>query len=136
VVNCSCDIREPWIEIIFFEEAMHETALMQNMLAIVDKVIEGQQVKKVNSITLSVGKLSNALPDALTFAFEALTADTPLKGCKLILKELPAVAVCEACGADTILNDFPFSCPKCGGKFYTIVQGEDIYIESIDCELE
>lgn len=115
---------------------MHETALMQNMLAIVDKVIEEQHVKKVNSITLSVGKLSNALPDALSFAFEALIADTPLKDCRLILKDLPAMAKCEACGTENILNDFPFICPKCGGRFYTITQGEDIFIESIDCELE
>ena len=114
---------------------MHETALMQNMLAIVNKTIEGQNVKKVNSITLSVGKLSNAMPDALSFAFEASTVSGLLKGCELIIKEVPAAAKCEACGADYVPKDFPFICPECGARFYTITQGEDIYIDSIDCEV-
>jgi hydrogenase nickel incorporation protein HypA/HybF len=114
---------------------MHETALMQNMLAIVEKSIEGHNVKKVNSITLSVGKLSNAMPDALSFAFEASTVSGILKGAKLIIKEVPPAAKCEACGASYVPDDFPFICPNCASRFYTITQGEDIYIESIDCEI-
>jgi hydrogenase nickel incorporation protein HypA/HybF len=114
---------------------MHETALMQNMLAIVEKSIGRHNVKKVNSITLSVGKLANAMPDALSFAFEASTVSGPLKGAALIIKEVPASAKCEACGNEYVPEDFPFICPVCNSRFYTITQGEDIYIESIDCEI-
>lgn len=116
------------------EIIMHETALMRNLIMIAEKTLEEHQVKKVNSITLSVGKLANALPDALIFAFEAMTQQGPLKDAKLVMKDVPVSVRCEACGTEYQPADFPFICPGCGNKYYTITQGEDVFIESLDCE--
>jgi hydrogenase nickel incorporation protein HypA/HybF len=75
------------------------------------------------------------MPDALSFAFEAMTQDGPLKGVVLEMKELPVIARCEECSFEFKPTDFPYICPECGCRFYSIIQGEDIYIESIDCEI-
>jgi len=113
---------------------MHETALMQNLILVAEKALAGQNIKCVNSVILSVGKLANAMPDALSFAFEAMTQSGPLKGAALEIKEIPVAVRCEACGCEYEPEKFPFNCPECKCINYKITQGEDIYIQSLDCE--
>ena len=113
---------------------MHEMALMQNLLKIVEKTISAHPVKRVNSVTLSVGELSNAMPDALFFAFEAASQSGALKGAKLIINKVPVTARCETCGIEYQPAGFPILCPECKSNRYTITQGEDIYIDRLDCE--
>lgn len=114
---------------------MHETALMQNLISAAEKSLEEHRVKRVNSVALSVGKLSNALPAALSFAFEVMTKGTPLEGAKLIIREIPVLVCCQKCGNEYNPDKFPIICPVCGSVCYKITQGEDIFIESLDCDV-
>jgi len=113
---------------------MHETALMLSLTTVAKRVASEHKVKRVNSITLSVGRLSNAMPDALAFAFESMTQEGPLKGAKLKMIEVPVRTLCDNCGTEYEPTEFPFECPACKSVYYKIIQGEDIYIKSIDCE--
>lgn len=115
---------------------MHETALMKNLITIVMQAIENRNITRVNRVVLSVGKLSNALPDALFFAFEALTQDGIMKGAELEIESLPIVAQCDACGNEYHADGFPIVCPECKSTSFKIISGEEIYIQSIDCEEE
>lgn len=109
---------------------MHETALMQNLIAAVKRVAEEHNVARVNRVVISVGKLSNVLPDALSFAFEALTQDGIMKGAKLEIEYLPAVARCDSCGHEYQADEFPIVCPACKSTSFVIISGEEVYIES------
>jgi hydrogenase nickel incorporation protein HypA/HybF len=113
---------------------MHETALMKNLITTIEQALKGRNVMRVNCVYISVGKLSNALPDALSFAFEALTQDGFLKGAKLVIENLPAVARCEDCGQEYHADRFPIVCPACSSTSFIIISGEEVYIQSIDCE--
>ena len=50
---------------------MHELSIAEAVVAIVDRHAGGRTVRKVE---LKVGHLRQVVPDALTFAFELLTA--------------------------------------------------------------
>lgn len=113
---------------------MHETVLMQNLLAAVDQAIENHHVKRINRVVISVGKLANALPDALSFAFEAMTQNGIMKGAELEIKSVPAVARCDECGCEYQVDGFPIVCQLCKSSSFTIIGGEEVYIESIECE--
>jgi len=113
---------------------MHETVLMQNLLATVEQAIENHHVTRVNRVVISVGKLANVLPDALTFAFEAMTQDGIMKGAELEIKSMPAVARCDDCGFEYQVDGFPIVCPACKSIGFKIISGEEVYIQSIDCE--
>jgi len=119
---------------VLSEGMMHETALMQDLLSIAENALQGQNVKQVNTVKLAVGTLANAMPDALIFAFEAMTQSGLLQGATLEMVPLPVKARCESCGHEYEPTDFPFLCPVCQSIYYTITQGEDIYIISLDCE--
>lgn len=114
---------------------MHETALMGNMISSIEQAIEGRNVTRVNSVYISVGKLSNVLPDALLFAFEALTQEGILKGAELVIENLPAIVGCKVCGHEYQSEKFPIVCPACGSTDFMIKSGEEVYIKSIDCEI-
>ena len=116
------------------EADMHETALMKNLITTIEQVLEGRNVTQVNQVSISVGQLSNALPEALSFAFEAMTQEGFLKGAKLVIENLPAVARCEICGREYQVDKFPLICPDCSSTSFTIISGEEVYIQSIDCE--
>lgn len=114
---------------------MHETAMMGNLITTIEQAIDGRNVTRVNSVYISVGRLSNVLPDALLFAFEALTQDGFLKGAELVIEDLPAVASCEICSHEYQADKFPIVCPACSSTSFKIINGEEVYIKSIDCEI-
>ncbi|NLW57022.1 MAG: hydrogenase maturation nickel metallochaperone HypA [Firmicutes bacterium] len=113
---------------------MHETALMKNLLTTIEQVLDSHHVSRVNRVYLSVGQLSNALPEALSFAFEAMTREGRLQGAELIIENRPAVARCESCGEEYRVEKFPLVCPTCRSTSFIIISGEEVYVQSIDCE--
>jgi len=115
---------------------MHETALMQDLITTVIQAVERYNVTRVNRVVLSVGKISNVLPEALLFAFEALTREGILKGAELEIEYLPVIARCHVCGHEYQADGFPIVCPGCQSKNFTIISGDEVYIKNIECEEE
>jgi hydrogenase nickel incorporation protein HypA/HybF len=113
---------------------MHETALMQNLLSTVSQAAREHSVKRVNSVTVVIGKLSNVMPDALAFAFEAMTQEGLMKGAALEMVFQPAVAQCGACRHEYEADGFPIVCPVCANRDFRLISGEEVYIQSMDCE--
>ena len=85
-------------------------ALMQNLMATVMQVAEEHAVVRVRRVAISVGKFANVLPDALVFAFKALTQEGIMKGAELEIKYLPASARCDSCGHEYEAVKFPIVC--------------------------
>jgi hydrogenase nickel incorporation protein HypA/HybF len=85
-------------------------------------------------VVISVGRFSNVLPDALAFAFQALTQTGIIKGAKLEIENLPAEARCVACGYEYHVDNFPLICPVCKSHSFIIISGEEVYIKNIYCE--
>ena len=70
------------------------------MQSALDQVLEQARqagASRVHAIRLRIGSLSGVVPDALQFAFEALAADTPAEGAKLIIEDVPARFWCATC---------------------------------------
>lgn len=113
---------------------MHETALMQNLIETTLQTIKNRNIIRVDRVVISIGKFANVLPDALSFAFQAMTQDGIMKGAKLEIEYLPAVARCEACGYEYQADLFPFICPVCKSRIFVLISGEEVYIQNIYCE--
>lgn len=113
---------------------MHETALMENLIETIEKAVEDRNVVRITRVTIAVGKLSNVLIDALEFAFEALTQHGIMKGAKLEIEHLPATARCDDCGCEYQAGGFPIVCPACNSNGFTIISGDEVFVQSIECE--
>jgi len=125
---------------------MHEVSLIENVIEIVTAEMPKHDVTRVQTITLRIGEMSHALPDALIFGFELLSKGTPLEGAKLIIQGVPTKGRCKTCGRDFIMSSFwkkleqkgfrgrsPLKdqfdpCPGCGGTDVEIVSGKELEI--------
>ena len=110
---------------------MHELAIAGSIVEIAGRHANGRRVTKVY---LKVGHLRQVVTSALTFGFELVAQGTPVEGAELEVEEVPAVASCEACGAESHLKEFPLRCRACGGDDLRMLQGEELFVESLELE--
>ncbi|MBD3256875.1 hydrogenase maturation nickel metallochaperone HypA [candidate division GN15 bacterium] len=111
---------------------MHEMSLVQQMIEVAEAELArlGHDSRPA-SLTLSVGSLSGASPEAMRFAFEMLSSTGPWQGCRLEILEPGARCVCADCGAVTEISDFTVNCPQCDSFAVTIEGGRELRLESI-----
>ncbi|WP_100487223.1 hydrogenase maturation nickel metallochaperone HypA [Sporolactobacillus pectinivorans] len=115
---------------------MHEMGLMEDALQMVSEDAEKRGIERVDKISLIVGDLSNVLPDALRFAFEAFrqTEEIPrisTHTCLEIIKER-GLARCVLCGKEYEPTEYLALCPDCDMPFGVIQSGETFKIESYE----
>ncbi|WP_461201396.1 hydrogenase maturation nickel metallochaperone HypA/HybF [Anoxybacillus sp. TBDG-1] len=110
---------------------MHEMALMGEIVQLIEQDAQTKKVKYVKKVELVVGTLSNALPDALQFAFDVykiqedncLTSDA-----ELIIHIEEAKAICAICDKQYVPVAKIAQCPTCLLPSGKIVAGETFRI--------
>jgi hydrogenase nickel incorporation protein HypA/HybF len=107
---------------------MHELGICRNIVAIVSEAAKGRPVTRV---TLEIGQLSGVVPDALRFAFEAVTLDTVLQGAVLEVIGIPGRAQCADCGANFALTALHAAC-ICGSHRLTRLAGQELNIKTME----
>lgn len=115
---------------------MHETALIMEVLKVVKKSAMENKMQRVTKITLSVGKLTMALPEALSFAFRILTQETMFSGAVLEIEEKELCLRCCDCGTKFSPEEIDFCCPGCSGTNTKILEGNELCILSYEGEVE
>ena len=110
---------------------MHELAIAESVVQIASRHADGRQVTKVY---LKVGHLRQVVPSALAFSFDLVAQGTPVEGAELEMEEVPVTGKCRACGAESRLESFPLQCKTCGGFDLQILEGEGLYVESLELE--
>lgn len=113
---------------------MHEISLMEQALKAVFKSLAQAGGKRITRVSMDVGRLSGVVPDALQFAFEALTPGTPAEGALLEIRECPAVGACEPCAKRFNIDGFDYSCPDCGGFDVDLVSGREFQLTTMEID--
>lgn len=111
---------------------MHELAIVQNVIAIVEAEAKKQAFQKVISITLRVGELSGIVPECLSDFFPIASRNTVAEGARLISEAGPAAVRCFACGYEG--KPEKGCCPRCGGSDIKLIAGREFFVESIEVE--
>ena len=119
---------------------MHEVSVMSDVIKAVLDELSKHDVREVEEIVIVVGDLTNMGEEQLSFAFEAMSADTILSGSELVIEKEPIRIRCKECGFDGpagILRNEGYdhsipvlSCPNCDGQV-TVVEGMSCRVRSI-----
>ena len=75
---------------------MHELSIMESALNLALEQARKNGAVRVHALRLRIGALSGVVPDALQFAFEALTPGTAAEGAELLIDNVPARFWCQS----------------------------------------
>jgi len=114
---------------------MHEASLIQNLLEIVLESAAANGITRVKRVHLVVGEGHGALPDALDFAFRALSQNTICAGGVLEIETRPVLYSCRDCGGEFPgLPWLPADCSRCGSRRLFLKQGKELLVDYYEGE--
>ena len=111
---------------------MHEVGLMESALQAALDCAARRGAGRIHRMTLRVGSLSGVVPEALAFAFAAVTAGTAAEGARLEIEEVQVVCRCPDCGREFAPPDVVFECPGCGRLSGDVRQGRELELASLE----
>jgi hydrogenase nickel incorporation protein HypA/HybF len=111
---------------------MHEMAIAESMLQIVESTARGNGAAQVKVVCLEIGALSHVAPEALRFCFDAVTRGGIADGAELTIIATPGTAWCMPCGEIVPLERLGEACPRCGSYQLTVAQGDEMRVREIE----
>lgn len=113
---------------------MHEMGIANSILEGVDAEVRRRPGVRPLKVGVRVGELAGLDPDALRFAFEALTIDTPLAGLELDIEYRASRSRCRDCSHEFEVRDFELLCPACGSLSADRISGDELEFAYLEIE--
>ena len=110
---------------------MHEYAITESLLEIIQGEAERAGAVSVDEITVVIGELSTFVDSSIEFYFEELSRGTISEGASLKFQKLEARAVCNSCSAAFRPLSAFCACPGCGSPVFQLAQGREMFSASI-----
>jgi hydrogenase nickel incorporation protein HypA/HybF len=117
-----------------FGGTMHELSIMQSALSMALDQARQNGASRIYVIRLRIGALSGVVPDALQFAFEALTPGTAAEGAELAIEHVPARFWCTSCAQEFQSDDLFADCPGCHRPSGDLRAGREMEVASLEIE--
>jgi hydrogenase nickel incorporation protein HypA/HybF len=113
---------------------MHELAIAQSILEIVQQSVPKGEEPAVRRVRIRVGQLSGVVPDSLDFCFGVIVNDTTLNRASLAIEQMPTISRCRDCAHSFEIENLAFICPACKSTNLELISGKEL--EIVDIELE
>lgn len=107
----------------------------QEVLRTVMDASEAAHATRINRVRLTVGELTEIVPDALQFAWEALTPGTLAEGAVLEIRETGGRSICLQCSHEFEHGRFDRRCTGCGSFATRVAAGDELLIDDIDVDV-
>lgn len=115
---------------------MHELGIMTGVMESAERAARDAGALRVLKVSLSVGVMTEAIEDALQFAFDALAENNDyFAGATLEVEMIPPKSICTSCGHEFTHDRFHMTCPECGSPFLQLLEGKELQISSIEVDM-
>jgi hydrogenase nickel incorporation protein HypA/HybF len=114
---------------------MHELPVTEGILNIVLKHAASAGVKKVVSISLKIGEMSDLEDEWIQRYFDYLSKDTVAQGAKLKIERVPVTIRCNVCSEVYPVDIRKVSdacCPACGSDKGSMVSGREYHVKDME----
>ncbi len=111
---------------------MHEMSLCESVLQILEDNAKSRDFARVKTVWLEIGGLSGVEPEAMRFAFDAVTRGTLADQARLEIIEVPGEAWCMQCCKTVQVKQRFDACPDCGGYQLQVTGGEEMRIKELE----
>jgi hydrogenase nickel incorporation protein HypA/HybF len=107
---------------------------MASALELSEGVARKAGAQQIVRLQMRIGNLSGVVPDALRFAFEAISPGTMAEGAVLEIEVISVSAVCPACGLEFEPTSLFYQCPQCGELSSDVRRGREIEVMAVEVE--
>jgi len=106
-------------------------------MMLIEDYARQHNAKAVSKVVVGVGRLSGVEPDLLKIAFDTFKEKTICENADLVI-EMENIAIkCRNCGIETDLGEkLTRKCPHCGSLNTEIIRGQDLFLKSIEFEID
>jgi hydrogenase nickel incorporation protein HypA/HybF len=111
---------------------MHEASIMLSVFEMAFAQLPDESATRIVRLRLRVGALAGVVPEALTFAFEALKPETPAAQAELEIERVPACLACCDCRREFEPACFPAACPDCGSWATELRRGQELDLVCVE----
>ena len=111
---------------------MHEVSLVRGVFRTLEEQFSSDEMSRLKTIKMKVGKLSNVEPILMQNAFQAVKADNPgYEKVALEIDLIPITVECSTCGKTTEVEYYKFVC-DCGLPSNNVVTGTELLIHQVE----
>lgn len=111
---------------------MHEMALCQNILQVLEEQAAEQGYAAVKTVWLEIGPLAGVEQEALRFGFDAAASGTLADQAELMIVETQGEAWCDSCAKTVPIRHRFDACPRCGGYQLQVTGGDELRIKELE----
>jgi hydrogenase nickel incorporation protein HypA/HybF len=113
---------------------MHEMGIANSILEGVAKELHRRPGSRAVKVGVRIGELAGVDPDALSFAFEALTLDTDFAGLAIDVEYVPPRSRCRECRHEFDVHNYELLCPNCGSLSTERISGDELEFRYLEIE--
>ncbi|TLS68278.1 hydrogenase maturation nickel metallochaperone HypA [Mariprofundus erugo] len=111
---------------------MHELSLCEGIVELLQERAAIDHFSQVKTVQLQIGQLSCVEPEAMRFAFGAVSKNSVAAGATLNIEPLPGIGWCHRCAAEVAIGQRYDPCPLCGTAPIEIRQGDEMRIKHVE----
>jgi hydrogenase nickel incorporation protein HypA/HybF len=113
---------------------MHEMALTESLVDLIEDEGRKQGFKHVRMVRLEIGALGSIDPDAIRFCFDIVTQGAITEGARLEIMSVPGDGWCFDCAKQVAMFERFGPCPECGGRHVQVTGGDDMRVKELEVD--
>jgi hydrogenase nickel incorporation protein HypA/HybF len=113
---------------------MHEMALAEGVMQIVEETVRRERCTRVKGVWLEVGALAGVEIEALRFCFDVVTRGGPAQEAVLEIVTQPGRGWCMNCAKEVSIGALFDSCPDCGKAQVQPTGGTELRVRELEVE--
>jgi hydrogenase nickel incorporation protein HypA/HybF len=113
---------------------MHEMSLCEGVVGPVEDEARRHAFARATSVTPEIGALSHVAPEAMAFAFDAVSRGTVAQGARLIIETIPGSGWCTDCAKTVPLAERFGACSDCGQHHVQMTAGDELRVREMEVE--
>jgi len=113
---------------------MHEYSVVQALLNQCEEVAEQNDAQKITRVVCKIGVMSGIENHLLQVAFDTFKEGTICEAAEFVINEQKLKLECRDCGHVFETDEIRYFCTKCESLRVKVLDGEDMYLMSLEME--
>lgn len=111
---------------------MHEYSIVQSLLESCEQHVKENDSEEVTKVVVKIGVLSGVEPNLLQTAFDTFKEQTVCHNAEFVINIQKVTIDCYECNTQSVLEKNEFHCPSCKSTNLKVIDGEDMYLMSLE----